>query len=327
MGDTATIFLTESGQLYGSGKWSCLIQSTFPLAIPAIPRQWQIREVSITNNNIVMIGANGGLFGVGSNALGQLGLLHMECVPKPRQLIFPGPPQPPAFGSPQLGNSCGLNNVGGAVANCVAGSCGTSSENASCSTGGCGPRAGLGAGRVAGRSAGAVVAGRGAGVAVAAGRGLIGANIGCGNICKDPCFNKLGYGSNPAYCADYLSPVGNYQVSNWKIYNSYGFCGCNGAGCGSCGYGKGRVGRGLCSGPGCGGCGLGGCGLGFCNGVGVGSWWERSNYPVIFDNACAGPCYDKGCFVGKPKGPTGVYENAAFVSQNSYLTGRVAYSK
>lgn len=50
----------------------------------------------------------------------------------------------------------------------------------------------------------------------------------CGNNCGNYCSrtSRVGYSSNPAYSANYLSSFGNFQVSSWKTYNSYGSCGC-----------------------------------------------------------------------------------------------------
>ena len=233
---------------------------------------------------MVMTGCTGKLYGVGDNSLGQLGLTHNQCIPKPMQLNFPGPYMGNAYGQASFSDSCGSNNVTGSAvdrsgANCTNGT--SNNNNGSCSTGSC-PT-----GNSRNNS-----------------RGNQGANgcASCNGPCAGTCNNRQGYGSNAAYKANNLSSFGNNQVSNWKTFNSFGSCGCGGRGCSSC-----------------------------CNSWYQGTWHERSNYPVIFDQDCINPssCCNNGCGPSgrnRPRNPA--YETAAKVSQNAYLSNyRTGYSR
>lgn len=87
-GPTCTMYVTQSGRVFGSGLWKCLINSTVPVCIPSIPHSWKIQQIAISKNQIVMLSQDKCLFGVGDNRLGELGLCHIDCVPVPVPIGF-----------------------------------------------------------------------------------------------------------------------------------------------------------------------------------------------------------------------------------------------
>ena len=87
-GETVTLYLTQSGRVFGSGLWKCLVNSTVPVCIPSIQQSWHIKDISISSTHIVFLGREGLLFGLGDNSLGQLGLCNIICVICPQALDF-----------------------------------------------------------------------------------------------------------------------------------------------------------------------------------------------------------------------------------------------
>jgi len=87
-GSRVTLYITQSGRIYGTGQWKCLVNSTIPLCIPSINPAWRIKEIAISKNQIILVSSDGCIFGVGDNSLGELGLCHTECVIKPVPLTF-----------------------------------------------------------------------------------------------------------------------------------------------------------------------------------------------------------------------------------------------
>lgn len=83
-----TFYLTQSNRVYGSGQWKCLVNSNTPEHIESIKQSWKIKDLSISKNQIVMLGADGCIFGLGDNSLGEMGLCHTDCVTKPQPLVF-----------------------------------------------------------------------------------------------------------------------------------------------------------------------------------------------------------------------------------------------
>ncbi len=87
-GQYVTFYVTQSRRVYASGQWKCFQNSNIPVCIPCIPQSWGIREIAISVNQIVFLGSDGGIFGIGDNSLGELGLCHTNCVRKPVPLVF-----------------------------------------------------------------------------------------------------------------------------------------------------------------------------------------------------------------------------------------------
>jgi len=44
--------------------------------------------MAISKNQIILLGGDGCIFGLGDNSLGELGLCHCDCVTKPVPLVF-----------------------------------------------------------------------------------------------------------------------------------------------------------------------------------------------------------------------------------------------
>jgi len=87
-GKGITFYITQSGRVYGAGSWKCLVCSTIPACIPSICQNWHIKEIGVSQNQVILLGGDGSVFGVGDNSLGELGLCHTECVRKPSPLSF-----------------------------------------------------------------------------------------------------------------------------------------------------------------------------------------------------------------------------------------------
>jgi hypothetical protein len=87
-GKNVTMYITQSHRVYASGQWKCLVNSNVPVCIPSIAQAWKIKEIGISENQIVYIGHDGCVFGQGDNSLGELGLCHINCVPRAIPLSF-----------------------------------------------------------------------------------------------------------------------------------------------------------------------------------------------------------------------------------------------
>ena len=87
-GPSVTLYVTQSGRVFGSGLWKCLVNSTIPVCIPAICHGWKTKKIAISKNQMVILTQDSCLFGVGDNSLGELGLCHIDCVPCPVPLPF-----------------------------------------------------------------------------------------------------------------------------------------------------------------------------------------------------------------------------------------------
>jgi len=83
-----TTYITQSGRVYASGKWRCLVNSNIPRHITSICQSWKIKEVNISQTHMVLVSSDGCITGLGENSLGQLGLCHIQCVPEPTPLSF-----------------------------------------------------------------------------------------------------------------------------------------------------------------------------------------------------------------------------------------------
>lgn len=83
-----TLYITQSGKVYGAGVWKGLVNSDIPKQIQQVCQAWQIRHIAASSTHIIFVGTDGGIYGVGDNSLGELGLCHLDCVPCPHPLIF-----------------------------------------------------------------------------------------------------------------------------------------------------------------------------------------------------------------------------------------------
>ena len=87
-GRHVTFYATQSHHIYAAGQWKCFVNSTSPALVKSICQSWKIKEMAITKNTIILLGADGCIFGLGDNSLGELGLCHTDCVTKPTPLVF-----------------------------------------------------------------------------------------------------------------------------------------------------------------------------------------------------------------------------------------------
>ena len=87
-GKNVTFYISRSQKVYASGQWKCFVNSTSPSVISSICPSWKIKEISISLNQIILLGNDGCIFGLGNNSLGELGLCNLECVKKPTPLVF-----------------------------------------------------------------------------------------------------------------------------------------------------------------------------------------------------------------------------------------------
>lgn len=87
-GKFVTFYVTQSQHVYAAGQWKCFVNSTSPTIVKSICQSWKIRQMAISSNQIILLGADGCIFGLGDNSLGELGLGHLDCVKKPTPLVF-----------------------------------------------------------------------------------------------------------------------------------------------------------------------------------------------------------------------------------------------
>ena len=87
-GPHVTMYVTQSGRVFGSGLWKCLVNSTVPVCIPTICQAWKTKQIAISKNQILILSNDSCLYGVGDNSLGELGLCHINCVPVPTPIEF-----------------------------------------------------------------------------------------------------------------------------------------------------------------------------------------------------------------------------------------------
>lgn len=87
-GRYVTFYITQSNNVYAAGQWKCFINSTTPQIVKSICPAWRISDMAITLNQIILLGADGCIFGLGDNHLGELGLCHTDCVTKPTPISF-----------------------------------------------------------------------------------------------------------------------------------------------------------------------------------------------------------------------------------------------
>ncbi len=87
-GRYVTFYVTQSHRVYAAGQWKCFVNSTSPTRVNSICENWRIKDIAISSNQIIFLGSDGCIFGLGDNSLGELGLCHLECVTKPHPLVF-----------------------------------------------------------------------------------------------------------------------------------------------------------------------------------------------------------------------------------------------
>lgn len=87
-GTNVTFYVTRSHSVYAAGQWKCLVNSTTPSVVKSICKSWKIKDMAISQNQILLLGSDGCVFGLGDNSLGELGLCNLECVRKPKPLVF-----------------------------------------------------------------------------------------------------------------------------------------------------------------------------------------------------------------------------------------------
>uniref|UniRef100_A0A6G6ACS7 Putative regulator of chromosome condensation n=1 Tax=Borely moumouvirus TaxID=2712067 RepID=A0A6G6ACS7_9VIRU len=87
-GKYVTFYVTQSNQVYSSGQWKCFVNSNSPTVVKSICQAWKISDIAISTNQILLLGADGCIFGLGDNHLGELGLCHLDCVTKPTPIAF-----------------------------------------------------------------------------------------------------------------------------------------------------------------------------------------------------------------------------------------------
>lgn len=83
-----TMYVTQSGRVYGTGIWKHLVNSIIPVAVNCIPKEWKTKQIAIGKDHLVILTNDSCLFGAGDNSLGQLGLCHIDCVPCPVPIDF-----------------------------------------------------------------------------------------------------------------------------------------------------------------------------------------------------------------------------------------------
>jgi len=79
-GPTSVFYVDQEYRVYASGKYKGLVNSDIPVKINSVSRAWKTKKIAISNNQIVILGGNGEVYGVGNNQLGQLGCGHRTNV-------------------------------------------------------------------------------------------------------------------------------------------------------------------------------------------------------------------------------------------------------
>jgi alpha-tubulin suppressor-like RCC1 family protein len=87
-GHGCTFYVTQSHKIYASGQWKCWINSSHPEPLRAVCDTWKIKNVAISSTHIILTNNEGGIFGLGDNTMGELGLGHTNCIDKPNPLLF-----------------------------------------------------------------------------------------------------------------------------------------------------------------------------------------------------------------------------------------------
>jgi alpha-tubulin suppressor-like RCC1 family protein len=97
----ATFFLCTDGTLLSSGRWNGRLESVEPRRVEGVNPQWKIKDVSVNDKNLIMIGNAGELAGMGTNSVGELGIRDRDVYPV-RLLPF----------NPQVQNNMSCNGQG-----------------------------------------------------------------------------------------------------------------------------------------------------------------------------------------------------------------------
>jgi len=72
-GPKSTFYLTNDWSIYSTGDYKNLNHSNIPQRLNVIKRHWQTRKLIATENQIIVLGDNGKIYGFGPNDMGQLG--------------------------------------------------------------------------------------------------------------------------------------------------------------------------------------------------------------------------------------------------------------
>jgi hypothetical protein len=87
-GKNVTFYITQSFTVYATGLWKNLVNSLAPEQVKQICDTWKIKDITVNDNTLILLGSDGCIFGMGSNSLGQLGLTHCSDVCKLTPLSF-----------------------------------------------------------------------------------------------------------------------------------------------------------------------------------------------------------------------------------------------
>lgn len=87
-GKHVTFYATQSHHIYAAGQWKSFVNCNYPELIKSVCQSWKIKQISISKNDIILLGSDSCIFGLGDNSVGELGLCNTDCVRKPTPLVF-----------------------------------------------------------------------------------------------------------------------------------------------------------------------------------------------------------------------------------------------
>ena len=87
-GDHITFYITQSGQIYSSGKWKTWVQSSHPEPLRSVCKSWKVDQIRSSTNHTILLGEDGSIFGLGDNSMGELGMGHINLIDRPTPLTF-----------------------------------------------------------------------------------------------------------------------------------------------------------------------------------------------------------------------------------------------
>lgn len=95
-GDNVTMYVTQSGRVYGAGKWKSVVHSNVPAEVKAFKPCYKVRQLAVTSTHILALTGDAIVLGLGDNSLGELGLGNTFCVahPTPLPLVCHEPHRP-----------------------------------------------------------------------------------------------------------------------------------------------------------------------------------------------------------------------------------------
>lgn len=85
-GESVTFFLTQGGCIWASGKWKCLVDSLVPTLLSAVPATWKVKKIAAGRRSMLLLSADGCVYGLGENSMGELGNGSTSCIAKPTLL-------------------------------------------------------------------------------------------------------------------------------------------------------------------------------------------------------------------------------------------------